>query len=101
MRNARLDGARGVGGEAVEPEFRGISDALQMPLERRRDCVEPVRRGEEVFEVPGGLDVLDPDRHDHQPLVHGAFHFTTDMRGPVGVRGEDEQHHARAVDRLE
>jgi hypothetical protein len=58
-------------------------------------------RAQEVFEIPGGLYVLDSDWHNNQPLAHCPFYLTTDLRRSVRVRRKHEQHHARAVDRLQ
>ena len=77
-----------------------VGEFLQMLLERRGHSVEPVRHAHEVFETACGRDIFDPERQDHQSVMHRAFDLAADLRRFVGVGREDQHEHSAPRDTL-
>ena len=69
---ARLNGA--------EQSLDGGSELREALFQRRGKRIEPVRRGDEIFERLARHGVLDPHRNDRQALGDRPLDFALDLR---------------------
>ena len=87
---ARLNGA--------EQSLDGGSELREALFQRRGKRIEPVRRGDEIFERLARHGVLDPHRNDRQALGDRPLDFALDLRRFVRVLREDQHQRNPATD---
>src|ERR1700741_1602510 len=68
-----------------------------MPLQGRRESVEPMRRREKIFQRLVGRDVLDAQRNDRNALIDGALDLALDLGRRVGMARKHEHQRLRTV----
>ena len=78
-----------------------LREMVQMILKRWIKGIQPMRCADEIFERRGGSDILDAERDYRQAAINGALHFAVDLGRPIGVRGKNQDHHARALDGID
>ena len=101
LRGIALVGAACMQRLDLQQRLDRLRQYLQVTVQRRGHRIEPVHRAHEVGHRFGRCDVLDADRDDGRARMDGALHLAADLPGIVGVRGEDQDHDAALVDRLD
>ena len=63
----------------AEDRLDGPGDQLQVPFDREREGIEPVRVAQGIVHRSFGTNVLDPDRQDDHAPADRPFDFATDV----------------------
>src|SRR5437773_11455404 len=69
-----------------------------MWFHRRGECIQPVRRANEVFQGIGWRDIFDPERNDRYTLVDRALDLPLNLCRGIGICRKDQHHGTRAPD---
>ena len=69
-----------------------------MILQRWRQCIEPMRSAQEIFQVVIQENVFDPKLDDVQVRADRELDFAQNLFGIIRVRGENQNHDFTLLD---
>jgi hypothetical protein len=90
----------GWGRRIIEVGLDRSNELLKVRLERRCQCIEPVKRLKEVLKRLSVGHVFEFQRDDRHPQPHSPLEFPFHLRRRVGTRRVDQHYDARALDRV-